>query len=80
MLSIKRFLPVKKRYVKKNSRASFIVGFQIFLLACAGLLILDNSLWAEGVAVVAYVLPVICVALQLISFIRHEREKKDENA
>jgi len=80
VFSIKQFPPRIKRYFRENPGASFIVGFQILLLVYAGLLILGNSLRAEGIAVVAYFLLVIGVALQLISFIRHGREEKDGNA
>jgi len=80
VFSIKQFPPRIKRYFRENPGASFIVGFQILLLVYAGLLILGNSLRAEGIAVVAYFLLVIGVALQLISFIRHGMKEKDENA
>jgi len=68
---MKQILPRVKRYLIENPGASFIVGFQILLLVCAGLLTLGNSVWAEGVAVVAYFSLVIGVVLQLISFLRH---------
>ena len=41
--------------------------------------ILSNSVWAEGVAVVAYFAPVIGVVLQLISFLRHGEKGQKEN-
>ena len=71
MFSIKHHLPRIKRYLKDNLGASFVIGFQVLLLVCAGLLILGNSVWAEGVAVVAYFSLVIGVVLQLVSFLRH---------
>jgi len=77
MFSIKQYLPRIKRYFRDNPGAFFIVGFQIFLLVCAGLLILGNSVWAEGVAVVAYFSLVIGVVLQLISFLRRVRQEEE---
>ncbi len=78
MFSIRQYLPRIMKYFRRNPTALFIMGFQILLLACAGLLISDNSFWAEGVAVVAYFSLVIGVVLQLISFLRHrEGELKD---
>jgi len=67
-------VPRIKRYFRDNPGASFVIGFQILLLVCAGLLILGNSVWAEGVAVAAYFSLVIGVGLQLFSLIhRHGR-------
>ncbi|MFQ5821149.1 MAG: hypothetical protein ACE5I5_14245 [Candidatus Heimdallarchaeota archaeon] len=79
MFSIKQYLPRIKRYLRDNPGASFIIGFQILLLVCAGLLILGNSVWAEGVAVVAYFSLVIGVVLQLISFLRHREGELEES-
>lgn len=75
---MKQFLPRIKRYLRENPGASFIIGFQILLLVCAGLLILGNSVWAEEVAAVAYFSMVIGVILQLMSFLRHQEELKDD--
>lgn len=71
MFSMKQYIPRIERYLRNNPGACFIIGFQILLLVCAGLLILGNSVWAEGVAVVAYFSLVIGVVVQLISFLRH---------
>jgi hypothetical protein len=76
MFSIKQHLPRIKRYLKDNPAASFIIGFQVLLLVCAGLLILGNSVWADGLAIVAYFSLVIGVVLQLVSFFRHEKESE----
>jgi len=78
MFSVKRHLPRIKGYLRDNPGASFIIGFQVLLIVCAGLLILGNSVWAEGVAVVAYFSLVIGVVLQLVSFLRHG-ERVEEN-
>lgn len=67
MISVKRFLPRVKKYLRESLGASFIIGFQVLLLACVGLLIVGNSVWADGLATVAYFSLVIGVVLQLIS-------------
>ena len=79
MFSIKQFLPRVKRYLRENPGASFIIGFQLLLLVCAGLLIVGNSVWANGLAVVAYFSLVIGVVLQLISFLRHGKQEEEGN-
>jgi asparagine N-glycosylation enzyme membrane subunit Stt3 len=79
MFSIKQYLPRIKNYFRRNPEALFIVGFQVLLLVCAGLLISGYSFWAEGVAVVAYFSLVIGVVLQLISFLRHRESELEDN-
>jgi len=79
MFSIRQYLPRIKRYFRRNPGAFFIVGFQILLLVCAGLLISGNSFWAEGVAVVAYFSLVIGVVSQLISFLRHREAELEQD-
>jgi fumarate reductase subunit C len=79
MFSIKQYLPKIKNYFGRNPEALFIVGFQVLLLVCAGLLISGSSFWAEGVAVVAYFSLVIGVVLQLISFLRHGQGELEKN-
>jgi uncharacterized membrane protein (UPF0136 family) len=79
MFSIKQYLPRIKAYFRRNPEISFIVGFQVLLLVCAGLLISGNSFWAEEVAVVAYFSLVIGVVWQLISFLRHREGELEEN-
>ena len=78
MFSIKQYLPRIKRYLKDNPGASCIIGFQILLLVCAGLLLLGNSVWAEGLAVVAYFSLVVGVVIQLVSFLRHGEQEENE--
>jgi len=68
-------LPPKiKRYFKDNPGAIFVMGFQLLLLACAGLLIQDNLVMANELAVYAYFLLVIGVVLQLVVYLRHKNE------
>ena len=74
MFSMKEFLPKVKRYFRENLGAPFIIGFQILLLVCAGLLIFGNAELANGVATGAYFLLVIGVVLQLVSFLRHGKD------
>jgi len=78
MFSLKQSLPRIKKYLKDNPGASFIIVFEILLLVCAGLLILGSSLWAAGLAVVAYFSLVVGVVLQLISFVKHREESEQE--
>jgi len=66
MFSTKQFLPRAKKYLRENPGALFIIGFQILLLVCAGLLIEGNSVLADELAVAAYFSLVIGVVLQLI--------------
>ena len=81
MFSIRQFLPRVKRYFLENLGSPFIIGFQLLLLACAGLLIQGSSVMANEVAVYAYFLLVIGVVLQLIAFVRHGNimEKKSDD-
>jgi len=81
MFSIRQFLPRAKRYFRENLGAPFIIGFQLLLLVCAGLLIRGNSVIANEVAVYAYFLLVIGVVLQLIAYVRHGNvmEKKSDD-
>jgi len=65
--------------LRENPGASFIIGFQILLLVCAGLLIVGNSVWADELAVVAYFSLVIGVVLQLISFLKHGKQEEEGN-
>jgi len=79
VFSIRQYLPRIKRYFRRNPASLFITGFQVLLLVCAGLLISGNSVWAEGVAVVAYFSLVIGVVLQLVSFLRHRECELEES-
>lgn len=73
--------PKIKKYLKDNPGAPFVIGFQLLLVVCAGLLIQGNSVMANEVAVYAYFSLVIGVVLQLIAYLRHEhvREKKSDD-
>jgi heme/copper-type cytochrome/quinol oxidase subunit 4 len=77
MFSINQYLPRIKVYLKDNPGASFIIGFMILLLTCAGLLILGNSALANELAVIAYLSLVIGVVLQLVSFLRHGEQEQE---
>jgi ABC-type iron transport system FetAB permease component len=79
MFSMKQILPRAKRYFRENPGALFVIAFQILLLVCAGLLIGGNSVWADGLAVVAYFSLVIGVVLQLIFFLRHGKQEEEGN-
>jgi hypothetical protein len=67
---ISSFLAETCRFLRGNPGAIPIVGFQVLLLACAGLLIAGLPSLAEGVAVVAYFLLVAGVVVQLVVFVR----------
>ena len=69
-----RVPPKIKRYFKKNPGAPFIIGFQLLLMGCAGLLIQEKSAIAEEVAIYAYFSLVAGVVLQLIAYVRHRNE------
>ena len=77
MFSVKQFLPKVKRYLRENPGAFFVIGFQILLLVGVSLLIVGNSVWAEGLAVVAYFSLVIGVVLQLISSLRLGKQEEE---
>lgn len=79
MFPVKQYLPRIKRYVKDNPGAPLVIGFQILLLVCAGLLIQGNSVLADRVAIGAYFSVVIGVVLQLVSFVRHQKEVEVED-
>lgn len=64
MFSVKPFLPRAKRYFRENPGALFVIAFQILLLVCVGLLIVGNSVWADGLATAAYFSLVIGVVFQ----------------
>jgi len=67
---LKSFLISAKRFLRENPGSIPILGFQALLVACAVLLVSGLSVYAEGVAVVAYFLLVIGVAVQLAQFVR----------
>jgi hypothetical protein len=72
------FLLKVKKYFRENLGAPFVIGFQMLLLVCASLLIMDSSMLANEVAVYAYYLLVIGVVLQLFSFLRHRKGRAEE--
>ena len=65
-------------YFRENWGAPFVIGFQLLLLVCAGLLIQGDSSFADEVAVYAYYLLVIGVILQLASLLRYGKSKESE--
>ncbi len=79
MVSIVISIPKIRRYFKENLGAPFILGFQVLLLVCGGLLIQGNPALANRVAVYAYYLLVAGVVLQLVSFLRQEKKSEREN-
>lgn len=64
------FLGRVRQFFRRNPGAIPIVGFQILLLASAGLLIASLSDLAEGVAVAAYFTLLAGVVLQLVFSVR----------
>jgi hypothetical protein len=64
------FVSWAKRFFRENPGAVFIVGFQMFLVVCAVLLVVGLAWLAEGLAVVAYFLLVTGVVVQLALFVR----------
>ena len=67
-----------KDYLKDNPSAPFVLGFQVLLVVCAGLLIQGSPTTAEGVAIYAYFLLMTGVVLQLVSFVRRREESERE--
>jgi hypothetical protein len=66
-----------REYFRENLGAPFVVGFQVLLLVCAGLLIQGDSGLANEVAVYAYSLLVAGSVLQLGSFVRRGEEVEE---
>lgn len=73
-----RVLPKIKGYLKDNPGVPFVVGFQVLLVVCVGLLIQGSPAMAEEVAIYAYFLLVIGVVLQLVVFVRRRKEPERE--
>jgi hypothetical protein len=67
-----------KRYLKGSPGALFILGFQLLLLICVGLLIQGYSVMASEVAVYAYYMLLAGVVLQLTSSIRSRKEEVEQ--
>lgn len=73
--------PKIKEYFKDNPGAPFVIGFQLLLVVCAGLLIQGSLAMANEAATYAYLLLVVGVVLQFIAYVRHrnEAEEKDDD-
>lgn len=71
--------PKIKKYFKDNPGAPLVIGFQLLLVLCAVLLIQGSSAIANKVAIYAYFLLVVGVALQLIGYIKHRRDAKEQD-
>ena len=54
----------------------FIIGFQLSLVVCAGLLISGGSVLADSVATLAYFFLVFGVVLQLVSYFVEQRKNR----
>ncbi|MFQ6127107.1 MAG: hypothetical protein ACE5R6_21230 [Candidatus Heimdallarchaeota archaeon] len=76
MFKITVRIPVR-RLKKKNLGAPFVIGFQMLLLVCAGLLTQGDSGLANEIAVYAYYLLVVGVVLQLVSFVGQEENDEE---
>ena len=74
MLPMNQWIYSIKNYFWHNPGAPFIIGFQISLVVCAGLLTSGGSVLADGVATVAYFFLVFGVLLQLISYLVQKKE------
>lgn len=74
MLPVNQWIFRIKTYCWRNPGAPFIIGFQVSLVVCAGLLINGSSVLAEGVATVAYFFLVFGVLFQLISYLVQQRK------
>lgn len=73
-----RFRVGSRYFTLESLGVSLIIGFQVFLLVCAWLLIQGNSVLANEIAIYAYYLLVIGVIFQLLSLLRHEKSKGEE--
>jgi hypothetical protein len=74
----KRLMLGVMKYFRERSGSPFILGFEILLLVCAGLILTGNLLLANGLAVFAYYLLLIGVALQFFAFIKEQRKERNE--
>lgn len=63
-----------KKFFRQNFGAPFIIGFQMLLIVCAGLLVSGGSFLANRVANVAYFLLFIGIFLQLVSYVLENKE------
>ncbi|MDQ1280792.1 MAG: hypothetical protein QG670_2055 [Thermoproteota archaeon] len=62
-----------REYIRENRGAPFVVTSLILLLVCAGLLVADNSVLANVVAIYAFYILVFGVVLQAASFLKYNR-------
>lgn len=74
-----RVPPKTKKYFKDNPGAPFIIGFQLLLVICVGLLIQGSLAMANEVATYAYFLLVVGVVLQFIAYVRHRNNAEEEH-
>jgi hypothetical protein len=74
MVHMRQWVSMLRSYFWRNPGAPFIIGFQVSLLVCAGLLISGGSVLVDGVATVAYFFLVFGVVLQLISYLVQKKE------
>lgn len=68
----KNIFSIIKGFFVKNRGAPFIIGFQITLFVCAGLLVQGYAKLANDIAIYAYFLLVTGVILQTISFLENK--------
>ncbi len=71
--------PKVKEYIKDNPGAPFVIGFQLLLVVCAGLLIQGSSAIASEVATYAYLLLVVGVVLQFIAYVRYRNDSEEKH-
>ena len=69
-----KFVARLRLYFLNNLGAPFILGFMVLLLGCAYFLIVGNSNFANVLANVAYLLLVVGVVLQSISYFLEQRK------
>lgn len=73
-------VPLKmKEYFKDNPGALFVLGFQLLLVACAGLLIQGSLAVANEIATYAFFLLVVGVILQFVAHLRHRNDAEEKH-
>lgn len=68
-----------KEYFKDNPGALFVLGFQLLLVACAGLLIQGSLAVANEIATYAFFLLVVGVILQFVAHLRHRNDAEEKH-
>ena len=68
-----------KDYFKDNFGAPFVLGFQLLLVICAGLLIQGSMAVANEIATYAYSLLVVGVILQFVAHVRHRNDAEEKH-